>query len=146
MPADDPKPDFKTEARKFRDCLQSVNFLYQLKLNEVVKLLDVMKRRLYPAGQTIIKQGEKGDAFYLIASGKVSVWVDNAPVTSRYPGEFFGESALVTESPRSATVKAVEETELYVLYKDDFQKILMANPSIASSIKAHVVKLKLDPY
>lgn len=146
MSTDAPKPDFKAEVRKLRDCLHGVDFLYHLKLDELDKLMEAMKKRRYPAGQTVIKQGEPGDAFYLISSGKVAVWVDGEPVTSRYPGEYFGETALVTDAPRSATVKTAEETELYVLYKEDFKKTLMANPTIAASIRDHISRLKTDPY
>lgn len=147
MPGDVPNPssDFLTEIRKLRACLQSVDFLDRLKLDELDKLMDALKRRRYPAGQIVIKQGERGDAFYMIASGTVSVWDKDKQVATRYPGEYFGEGALVTESPRSATVKTESATELYILYKEDFKKILMANAGINASIKAHIAKLKAGP-
>jgi hypothetical protein len=95
-----------------------------------------------PAGNVIIKQGDPGDAFYMISTGKVEVWDKEKKLTDRKPGEYFGESALVNDHPRAATVKAVAATELYVLYKEDFKKILMANPGIAESIRLHIAKLK----
>ena len=51
----------------------------------------------------------------------------------------------MNDAPRGATVKTLEETELYVLYKDDFKKILMANPGIAASIKAQSALRKTPP-
>jgi CRP-like cAMP-binding protein len=128
--------------RKLRDCLQKVDFLGQLKLDELDKLLGALKRRQCPPGVTVIKQGDPGDAFYMISSGRVEVFDKGKLLTSRHPGEYFGESALVTDSPRMATVKTAVETELYVLYKEDFNKILMQNPGISAAIRAHTVKLR----
>ncbi len=142
MPPEGPNPDFRQEVRKLRDCLQEVDFLYQLKLEELDKLMAAMKKRRYPAGHDVIRQGERGDAFYLIASGRLSVWVKGKQVATRYPGEFFGEGALVNDAPRSATVRTEAETELYILHKDEFNKILMANPGIAASIKSHMSQRK----
>ncbi len=137
-----PTPDFRLEVRKLRDCLHGVDFLYSLKLEELDKLMGAMRKRRYPAGHEVIRQGEKGDAFYLISSGKVSVWVHGKQVKTLYPEEYFGESALVTNSPRSATVKTEAETQLYILYQDDFNRILMTNPAIAATIKAHVARIR----
>jgi trk system potassium uptake protein TrkA len=142
MPPEAARPDDRSPIRKLRDCLQSVDFLRQLKLDELDKLMEALKKRQCPAGNTIIKQGDPGDAFYMISTGRVEVWDKGKLLTSRHPGEYFGESALVTEGPRAATVKAAVETELYVLYKEDFKKILMANPGIAASIKSHMAQLK----
>ena len=127
--------EFKSQVRKLRDTLQKVDFLYALKVEELDHLMGALKKRKVPAGAVIIKQGDPGDAFFMIASGKVSVWDHAKQITSRYEGEFFGESALVTDSPRSATVKAEKDTELYVLYKEDFNKILMHNANIAQAIR-----------
>lgn len=134
--------DARSPIRKLRDCLASVDFLRQLNLDELDKLMGALKRRVSPAGTTVIKLGDPGDAFYMISTGKVEVWDRSKLLATRLPGEYFGESALVSDAPRAATVKCLTETELYVLYKEDFKKILMANPSIAASIKVHMAKLK----
>ncbi|HTB23159.1 MAG TPA: cyclic nucleotide-binding domain-containing protein [bacterium] len=141
---EDPNSDFLIAVRKLRDCLQGVDFLYQLKVDELDKLMGAMKKRRYPAGFTVIKQGDIGDAFYMIASGKVSVAVKGKQVKILQADEYFGESALVTEAPRNATVTTETETELYILYKKDFKNILMQNPSIAAAIKEHVAKIKME--
>lgn len=128
--------------RMLRDTLQKVDFLYQLKLDELDHLMAALKKRTCPAGNVVIKEGDPGDAFYMIATGEVEVSAKGKVVTARKAGEFFGESALVNQSPRSATVKTKVATELYVLYKDDFNKILMANPGIAQSIKLAAAQRK----
>jgi CRP-like cAMP-binding protein len=145
MPQDAPNSDFQTQIRKLRDCLQSVDFLYQLKVDELDHLMGALKKRRCTANYTVIKQGDPGDAFYMISSGKVEVTAGGKVIATRGPGEFFGEGALLHDSPRGATVRTVEETELYVLYKADFNKILMANPGIAASIKTQAAMRKTPP-
>ena len=81
-----------------------------------------MRKRAFSAGTTIIKQGEFGNAFYVIQSGKVSVWSKDRRLATRQEGDYFGEAALVTETPSSTTVK------------DDFKKVLMSNPEVAYDI------------
>jgi CRP-like cAMP-binding protein len=55
-------------------------------------------------------------------------------------GDFFGEMALVTELPRTATVVAEDAGELFVLYKKDFKKILLSNPKISAIITEVLAK------
>lgn len=74
--------------------------------------------------ETIIRQGERGSSLFLIARGVVSVHIafeNQAPkrVASLYAGDFFGETALLTSSPRNATVKAASAAQLYELSKRD---------------------------
>jgi signal transduction histidine kinase len=93
-----------------------------------------------PAGDRICEEGEVGDAFYLILSGRAQV---SKLLTSQMqllltelrPGQFFGELALVEEnSVRVASVDALEETTLLVITKADFQVLLLQNPEMAMPI------------
>jgi CRP-like cAMP-binding protein len=139
-----PAPDDRSPIRKLRDCLQSVDFLRQLKFDELDHLMGALKKRTCPTGHVVIKEGDPGDAFFMISTGKVEVWHKGKLLVERGEGEYFGETALVNDAPRAATVKTMVPTELYVLYKEDFKKILMSNPSIAASIKQHMALLKYD--
>lgn len=95
----------------------------------------------------IIQQGDKNaDAFYMIAAGRCTAWIKKgmqmAKVADLGPENYFGERALITEEPRAASVRAETATELYVLYKEDFNSILMKNPGIAQELKFHVAQYK----
>jgi len=143
----DPSSEIKSNLRKLRDCLQGVDFMRHLKLDEMDKLLEAMKKRSFAAGDVIIKQGDKGDAFFIIAAGRCTVWIKKGFANptladTLYPDQFFGEGALATDAPRSATVKAEVLTECFILHKDDFNQILMKNPSIATAIKARIAGYK----
>jgi signal transduction histidine kinase len=91
------------------------------------------------AGDRICEEGEVGDAFYVILSGRVQVsklLQLGTPhlLTELRPGNFFGELALVEDAPRVASVDALEETTLLVMTKRDFQELLVSNPEMAVPI------------
>ncbi|HJT25043.1 MAG TPA: cyclic nucleotide-binding domain-containing protein [bacterium] len=119
--------------------LHKTYFFQSLKMQELDDLVGHMRAQKAPKGATIIKQGDPGLSFYLIASGRVSVWVkkafSKAKVAELFPDQFFGEMALISHEPRSATIVAEEDTTLFVLNRMDFEKILMKNPAVAQELK-----------
>ncbi len=141
--------DFLAEVRKLRKVLQGVDFFSRLRLEELELLVEHLKKRTVPRGHVLINQGDKSaDAFYMIASGRCTVWVKKGgamvKVADLGPEMYFGEKALVTSEPRAATVRAELPSEIYVLYKDDFNNILMKNPSIAQEIKFHIAQYSMN--
>ncbi len=76
-----------------------------------------MTRELHEPGQDVFLQGDVGRKLYLIWSGKVEVVKDGEVVATLGPGEHFGETAVFEETRRTATVRAVERTELVALGK-----------------------------
>jgi len=107
----------------------------QEKLTEIA---GAMQERVVPAHTVIFRQGDPGDSFYLIKSGKVRAYRKDADgvetgLSELGPGESFGEMALLTGEPRSANVETLEETWLAVLSKSQFDLILKDYPRIALS-------------
>ncbi len=83
-------------------------------------------------GENIIVQGDKGDAYYIVKSGRVAVLVkerdiEPVQVAELGAGEGFGEEALIRDKPRNATVRALVPTVVLALAKEDFNRILMAS-------------------
>jgi MFS family permease len=72
------------------------------------------------AGREIVREGEAGDRFYVIASGEVEIVTDGEVINHEGPGEFFGEISLLRDVPRTATVRAKKHVELRALERDDF--------------------------
>ena len=72
------------------------------------------------AGDVLIREGEPGDLFYVIADGEVTVSTAAGFETSLAHGAGFGEIALLNESPRTATVTAATDASFYTLASDDF--------------------------
>ena len=73
-----------------------------------------------PAGQVVFHRGEPGDLFYVIGEGEVAVALDGRPQVTLGRGAYFGEIALLRDVPRTATVTALTEVELYALERDVF--------------------------
>ena len=117
-----------------RSALQKVDFFYSLNIMTLDSLIKALKKRRVKKGEVIIKQGEVGDKFYLIGAGDFGIIIKGKKVAEVSDGEFFGEMALVTDLPRTATVTALTDGELFILYKKDFKKILLTNPKIAAII------------
>jgi CRP-like cAMP-binding protein len=71
-----------------------------------------------------VVQGEAGDAFYAIGSGQVEVEEDGRPVPGLGPGAYFGEIALLLDTPRTATVRARTMVRAYRLDREGFDRLL----------------------
>jgi rhodanese-related sulfurtransferase len=93
----------------------------QLPLEHVMQALQQMTTQTVKAGDAVVTQGDKGDAFYVICTGRAEVWKagiyddEQKLVDTMGPGDSFGDEALVTGGTRNATVKMVEDGELLVL-------------------------------
>jgi pilus assembly protein CpaE len=113
----DPTPD---ELRRRFSVLQRVAVLFTLPDN----LLRALARQLQPGfaakGSVILNQGDEGDSLFVVAEGRAEVTVKQAEgheITISYlsDGDFFGEIALISEEPRTASVKALSDCKLLVL-------------------------------
>ena len=96
-----------------------------------------LERDYYEAGEVIVAQGEQGSSCYLIGTGEVAVEVIPPGQTQLYriaelgPGQFFGELALLTSRPRSASVVAIHDVELMVISRQAFNNLVRTNSTIA---------------
>jgi NADH dehydrogenase len=103
-----------------------------------------LDRAHFRAGDTIIRQGEIGDRFYVIESGDVEVLRDQPGrpqerVAVRGAGESFGEIALVRDSLRTATVRCLTPVDVVSFTRRDFQTLLASSRQFRAQIESDVV-------
>ncbi len=107
--------------------------LPQEKRDEITQAVET---RLVAPGTIIFRQGDPGDSFYIVNSGKIRVFRRDkegmeTDLSILGPGDCFGEMSLLTGEPRSANVEAVEESRLMVLSKEQFDRILKDYPDLS---------------
>jgi anion transporter len=117
------------------DTILGVTIFSGLSREDVAKILGKLEERSFTAGETIIRQGDQGDAFYLIESGAVQVVVEsgtgNAEIVAILgPQDWVGEMALLSGEPRSATIVAVKDSTLWRLSRQEWNDLIEKHPTL----------------
>lgn len=119
--------------------LNAVPFLKTLTQPEIEELALSLNHRTFRKDETIIKQGDPGTSFHLMFKGTVGVYkvkfLSKKLLATLKPGDFFGEIALIEHVPRTATVIAAENGEMFTLTRESFEKVLLKNPQIGEIIR-----------
>ncbi len=97
----------------------AVLFRY-LNYQELVKIANLTEVRQFVADESIFEEGAEGDELFVVLKGRVAVRKSGTLITELGPGEHFGEIALFDRGPRSASVRAIEETKLLAMKRRDF--------------------------
>ncbi|MFI5363495.1 MAG: cyclic nucleotide-binding domain-containing protein [Elusimicrobiota bacterium] len=129
--------------------LRKVEFFAPLTVGQLEHVLPEVQVRSYAAGETVFRQGDIGDAFYIVYKGSVGVRLPRMLVLSKTvatlkEGDFFGEIALVSTEPRTASVVALEPSLLFTLISEDFQFVLRENPAAAEEMKRIAARRKFN--
>src|SRR5262249_45926136 len=104
---------------------------------ELVELAKVTEDLEVDEGKTLMREGELGREFFVIVDGDVSVTKDGNEIRQLGPGDFFGEIALVYESPRrTATVTAASPLRFFVPTRQSFRSLLEHQPEIEDKVMA----------
>ncbi len=91
--------------------------------------------RHIPAGQNIYQKGDPGDAMYIVESGQIEIRNEQGSVIARPPeGAHFGEMALMTGKSRSAAAIALSDSNLWAMYRHDFDALLVKHPQLSVSL------------
>jgi CRP-like cAMP-binding protein len=92
------------------------------------------RAKRYGAGETIVRAGDPGNAFYVILDGQVRVEPPTRPSLMLKAGDSFGEMALLDGAPRSADIRAAGEVTVMVISRAGFTKLLRSESQIAMTL------------
>jgi CRP/FNR family cyclic AMP-dependent transcriptional regulator len=123
------------------ETLAQVPLFRDLSAQELRLLAATVREREYPAGATLLTQGETGVGLFVIVSGRVRVAQhqgdgDDREIAVLGRGDVLGEMSLLDDLPRSATATAIEPTRALVLPVWDFRASLRESPDIAIKLLA----------
>jgi len=113
--------------RMYESFLNEVPLLSGLAPYERSKIADALETHKFPAESTIIKEGDPGEAFFLLESGTCAVYkreTGDKVVMSYKKGDYFGELALLDDKPRAASVVSTSEVKVATLGKEGFMRLL----------------------
>jgi CRP/FNR family transcriptional regulator, cyclic AMP receptor protein len=122
------------------EALRRVPLFAELDRHEVEQIARLFKERRFSEGETVVREGSGGAAFFLIDSGEATVTVGGAERTTLQPGDYFGEIALIDEGSRSATITASTELACFGLTFWDFRPLVQANGAIGWKLLQSMAK------
>ncbi len=131
----------KKEKAKLEEVLAMVPMFRGLPKRHVRKLAGLSEVGEYMADASIVKQGEPGDAFYVVLSGQAKVTVARRFITRLLPGDHFGEIAVLDGGTRSATVKSETPMTLLILRRSDLLRALKDDPELSMLMMVELAKM-----
>jgi CRP-like cAMP-binding protein len=116
------------------DALARCPFFAGLSRNELLELAKVTEDLEVDEGKVLTREGQSGSEFFVIVEGEVSVTKDGAEIRALGPGDFFGEIALLEDTPRTATVTAKTPLRFFVLTRQAFRSLLAHQPDLEEKV------------
>ena len=122
--------------------LQDIYFMQSLGEEDIELVRSSLVLRCYDKNETIIQEGQQGNYFYIIWMGEVRVvrgrgfFRSGKELARLGAGDFFGESALVSDAPRNASVLSVASSKLLLLKRSPFDLLRERNPHFESAMKS----------
>ena len=113
------------------DTLKKVPLFAGLDDKELEQIASSMRERRYKAGDTVTQEGSGGAGFFVVEQGEAEVDVGGQARGVVGPGDYFGEIALINESPRTATLTARTDMVCYGMTPWDFRPLVETNSTIA---------------
>ncbi|MFZ0427262.1 MAG: mechanosensitive ion channel family protein [Acidobacteriota bacterium] len=126
--------------------IASMDLFSPLSDDERTEIAGCLEKITFAVDEPIIHQGAQGDSMFLIERGQIRVVIEEDSVAHQVAqlseGHYFGEMALLTGEPRTASAIAVTDVDAYVLRKDTFRGVLVKYPQIAEHLSAVIAERK----
>ena len=134
------EPDGEAHAAILRD----IGLFRPLSEDDVRLMAANLQEQIFASGETLVKQGDEGQTFYIVKSGEVRVCVKidgrETVLTKLTAGDYFGEMCLLTGERRSASVVAESDTRVLVLSHVVLQRVLESNVALAEELARELAK------
>ncbi|XP_009275307.1 PREDICTED: cGMP-dependent protein kinase 2 isoform X3 [Aptenodytes forsteri] len=138
----------QTRQEQYRNFLRSVSLLKNLPEDKLTKIMDCLEVEYYHKGDYVIREGEEGNTFFIIAKGKVIVTQSTADhsqpqlIKNLHKGDYFGEKALISDDVRSANVIADEyDVECLVIDRETFNQTVGTYEELQTYLEGYVANL-----
>ncbi|KAM6402090.1 cGMP-dependent protein kinase 2 isoform 1-T1 [Pluvialis apricaria] len=138
----------QTRQEQYRNFLRSVSLLKNLPEDKLTKIMDCLEVEYYDKGDYVIREGEEGNTFFIIAKGKVIVTQSTADhsqpqlIKNLHKGDYFGEKALISDDVRSANVIADEyNVECLVIDRETFSQTVGTYEELQTYLEGYVANL-----
>ncbi|KAM9329816.1 cGMP-dependent protein kinase 2 [Gastrophryne carolinensis] len=142
----------QTKHEEYRNFLKSVFLLRKLPEDKLMKIADCLELEHYKKGDYIIREGEEGSTFFIIAKGKVKVtqstegYSEPQLIKTLEKGDYFGEKALISDDVRSANIIADDGdgVECLVMDRETFDQTVGTYAELQKYLEGYVANLTLD--
>jgi CRP-like cAMP-binding protein len=124
--------------------LKNVILFKDLSTHELSLVDEMLHERRYLENEVVFDEGEEGQGLFIVLSGRVKIArleSGNATLLEFGPGSFFGEVALLDQSVRTAQARALEDTQIVVLFRAEFYALLETHARIASRISFQLARI-----
>jgi CRP/FNR family cyclic AMP-dependent transcriptional regulator len=118
------------------DALARCPFFAGLSRGDLLALAKVSEDLEVEEGKVLTREGQSGSEFFVIIEGEVSVTKGGEEIRTLGPGDFFGEIALLEDTPRTATVTAKTRLRFFVLTRQAFRSLLAQQPGLEDKVTA----------
>jgi arginine/lysine/ornithine decarboxylase len=124
------------------DLLRSVPLFSILDAKIIRSLVPQMEKQIFPAEKVIFQEGEPGEYFYIVAYGEIEIIKDGIIINAHGRGNFFGEISLWNNTNRTATARAIKNSELFSLHRHYFLEAIGSHPNAIQAIEK-VISIRL---
>ena len=116
------------------EVLRSIPLFQGMTDHAVEAIADLAEDASYPSGSELTREGEPGESFIVIVTGRAAVDIDGSKVRELGAGDYLGEISLIDGRPRTATVSALEPITALVVPRAGFEHLINDYPSVRHDV------------
>jgi serine/threonine protein phosphatase PrpC len=132
------------EAQSRMEALRKIPLFRHLTYKEQTAVLSIASTRAFPAGHDIVTEGAPGEELFVVIRGRVAIEKNGVEIAELQPGGHFGEMGLIDNAPRSATVRAREDTRVMVISRPDLMALMKRESILAVKLLWSFVQVLSD--